>query len=70
VSQLRSHSTKEGRIEDFRRKIITAREAGQSGALVARRYHVTVRTVERYWKRYRETAQIGAKRQGGYRVLE
>jgi transposase len=35
---------------------------------VARRYHVTVRTVERYWKRYRETAQIQPKRQGGYRV--
>ena len=36
--------------------------------MVARRYQVTVRTVERYWKRYRETSEIAPKRQGGYRV--
>jgi transposase len=58
----------EGRVEayreDLRKKIIAAREIGQSGALVARRYHVAARTVERYWKRYRETAQIAPKRQG------
>ena len=54
--------------EDLRKKIIVGREAGQSGALLARRYQVAVRTVERYWKRYRETAQIGPKRQGGYRI--
>jgi len=34
----------------------------------ARRYQVTVRTVERYWKRYRETSEIAARRQGGYRI--
>jgi transposase len=54
--------------QELRKKIITARTNGQSAAEVARRYHVTVRTVERYWKRYQETAQIGPKRQGGYRV--
>jgi transposase len=54
--------------EDLRKKIIAACESGQSAALVARRYHVTTRTVERYRKRFRETAQIGPKRTGGYRV--
>lgn len=52
----------------LREKIIQARASGQSGAEVARRYRVTVRSVERYWKRYQETAQIGPKQQGGYRV--
>jgi transposase len=36
--------------------------------LVARRYDVTVRTVERYWKRYVETAQVQPRQLGGYRV--
>jgi transposase len=53
--------------DDLRRRIIAAKEKGQSGAVVARRYQVTVRSVERYWKRYQETAQIAPRRQGGYR---
>ncbi len=53
--------------EELRKRIIKAREEGQSGALVARRYQITVRTVERYWRRYCETAEIGPKKLGGYR---
>jgi len=53
--------------EDLRIRIIQAREEGASSAEVARRFAITVRTVERYWKRYRETAQISPKRHGGYR---
>lgn len=53
--------------EELRKKIIQARQEGQSGALVARRFQVTVRTVERYWKRYSETAEIAPKKIGGYR---
>ena len=53
--------------EDLRIRIIQAREAGESSAEVARRFAITVRTVERYWKRYRETAQISPRQHGGYR---
>ncbi len=54
--------------EDLRKRIIAAKESGQSGALVARRYNVTVRTVERYWKRYVETDSVQPGRLGGYRT--
>lgn len=53
--------------EDLRKRIIGAKEKGQSSAVVARRFSVNVRSVERYWKRYQETAQIAPKRHGGYR---
>jgi transposase len=53
--------------EDLRKRIIAAKEKGQSSAVVARRFSLNVRTVERYWKRYQETAQIAPKRHGGYR---
>ena len=53
--------------EDLRKRIIVTKEKGQSSAVVARRFSVNVRTVERYWKRYQETAQIAPKRHGGYR---
>ena len=38
--------------EDLRKRVIAAKEKGQSSAVVARRFSVNVRTVERYWKRY------------------
>ena len=53
--------------EDLRKRIIAAKEKGQSSAVVSRRFSLNVRTVERYWKRYQETAQIAPKRHGGYR---
>src|SRR5580698_2178539 len=53
--------------EDLRQRIIAAKEAGQSSACVAERFAIGVRTVERYWERYRQeghcrTAQIGGHR--------
>jgi transposase len=53
--------------EDLRKRVIAAKEKGQSSAVVARRFSLNVRSVERYWKRYRETAQLAPKRHGGYR---
>jgi transposase len=53
--------------EDLRKRVIVAKEKGQSSAVVARRFSLNVRSVERYWKRYEETAQIAPKRHGGYR---
>jgi transposase len=53
--------------EDLRKRVIEARERGQSAAVVARRFRLNVRTVERYGKRYRETGQIASKKHGGYR---
>jgi transposase len=53
--------------EDLRKRIIVAKEKGPSSAVVARRFSLNVRTVERYWKRFQETAQIAPKKHGGYR---
>jgi len=53
--------------QDLRKRVIAAREQGQSGASVARRYNLCVRTVERYWERYQQSGMIDAKRRGGYR---
>ena len=65
------NTTKEELIRAYRQnlrdKIIAGREQGLSGSVLARRYGVTVRTVERYWKRYRESGQSCAKPMGCYR---
>lgn len=53
--------------QQVRSKIIEAKQQGLSSAIVSRRYGVTTRTVERYWKRYRETSEVGPKQMGGYR---
>ena len=52
--------------QDLRKRAIAARQKGQSGAEVARRLSLSVRTVERYWKRYREDGQMSAQRQCGH----
>jgi transposase len=53
--------------EDLRKRVVVAKERGQSSAVAARRFSLNVRSVERYWKRYRETTEIAPKRHGGYR---
>lgn len=52
--------------QDLRKRVIAGREKGQSGAVVARRLSLSVRTVERYWRRYQESGQTSSQRQGGH----
>jgi len=53
--------------EDIRLRVVTACKRGESCASVAARFVVNVRTVEKLWKRYRETGSIMALPRGGYR---
>ena len=52
---------------DLRERIITARQRGESAAEVAKRYAVSKRSVERYWKLQQEKGSVAGKRRGGYR---
>ncbi len=53
--------------KDLRERIIAAKEAGQSSAGVAERFAIGVRTVERYWERYREEGHCRTGQIGGHR---
>ena len=53
--------------DDLRRRIIAAKEAGKSCAQVAERFAIGVRTVERYWERYREKGHCRPGQIGGHR---
>jgi transposase len=53
--------------QDIRRRIIRARERGDSAQEISKRFEIHKRTVERYWRRYRQSGQISAQRMGGYR---
>jgi transposase len=53
--------------DDLRKRIIGARERGETSATVAKRYEVNIRTVQKLWKRYRESGRITALQRGGYR---
>ncbi|MDR2512685.1 MAG: helix-turn-helix domain-containing protein [Puniceicoccales bacterium] len=46
--------------EDLRERIIAARQEGESAQGAAKRFAVSKRTVERYWKRFEETGQCAA----------
>jgi transposase len=53
--------------EDLRQRIIRAKKAGESHGKVAQRFAVSVRTVERYWQRYREEGHCRVGQMGGHR---
>ena len=54
--------------KDLRKRIIQAREKGQSAQEVAKRFELSKRSVERYWKSYRTTGHCESKKIGGYRT--
>jgi transposase len=53
---------------DLRERIVRERELGKSAAEVARQFRVCKRTVERYWKRHRESGACNVLPCGGHRV--
>lgn len=53
--------------QDLRRRIIRAREKGDSAQEISKRFEIHKRTVERYWSRYRKNGQASAEKMGGYR---
>jgi transposase len=53
--------------EDLRERIIAAKKSGQPSARVAERFAIGVRTVERYWERYREEGHCRKGKIGGHR---
>lgn len=53
--------------EDLRKRVIAAKKAGQASAKVAERLAIDVRTVERYWKRYRDDGHCRPLQVGGHR---
>ncbi len=53
--------------EDLRQRIVKACEGGEGCASVAARFVLNVRTVQKLWKRYRETGSMLALPRGGYR---
>lgn len=57
---------------DLRERIVKWRQEGESAQEVAKRFGVSKRSVERYWKIHQETGAVTPKQRGGYRrsVLE
>jgi transposase len=57
---------------DLRQRIVAARQEGEPVTELARRFQVSKRTVERYWRRYQETGKLEGLQRGGYRraILE
>ena len=53
--------------EDLRERIIAAKRRGESSAVVGQRFAVGVRTVERYWERFREKGHCRTGKIGGHR---
>lgn len=53
--------------EDLRVRIIRARERGEVSSAVAARFEVNIRTVQKLWKRYRETGSVLPGQHGGHR---
>jgi len=53
--------------DDLMRRVIALRSKGHTGAEVAVLFSLSKRTVERYWRSYRDTGSVSAKRRGGYR---
>jgi transposase len=52
---------------DLRERIVAGRQQGQSAQEIARRFGVSKRSVERFWKKYLDTGAIEPKQRGGYR---
>jgi transposase len=52
---------------DLRERIVAARARGDSAAEVAKRFAVSKRSVERYWKLRQQNGSVAGKRRGGYR---
>ena len=53
--------------QDLRDRIIVARESGQGTGEVCRRFGVSRKSVERFWKQHRLTGACQPKKIGGYR---
>jgi transposase len=53
---------------DLRERVLRARDRGLGAGEVARVFGLSRRSVERYWKRYRETGGTAAGKMGGHRV--
>ena len=52
---------------DLRQRIIAARERGEGTGEVCKRFSVSRKSVERFWKQYCRTGQCLPKKIGGYR---
>jgi transposase len=53
--------------QDLRQRIIAARERGEGTGEVCKRFGVSRKSVERFWKEHRRTGQCLPKQIGGYR---
>lgn len=53
--------------KDLRQRIVRGRQQGMSSQELARRYQVSARVVNKYWKRYRENGELSSRQRGGYR---
>ena len=53
--------------QDLRKRIVLAREGGEGTGEVCRRFGVSRKSVERFWKQHRLTGQCQPKKIGGYR---
>jgi len=50
--------------EDLRKRIIAAKERGESTEEIAKRYNTSNRSVDRYWNRYRNTGSYASYKTG------
>ena len=53
--------------QDLRQRIIAARERGEGTGEVCKRYGVSRKSVERFWREHSRTGQCLPKQIGGYR---
>jgi transposase len=53
--------------QDLRQRIIAAREQGEGTGEVSKRFGISRKSVERFWKEHRLTGQCLPKQIGGYR---
>jgi transposase len=53
--------------QDLRKRIIAARERGEGTGEVCKRFGVSRKSVERFWKQHRLTGACQPKKIGGYR---
>src|SRR5580698_2544306 len=53
--------------QDLRERIIAARGDGHSAGEAARLFRGSLRSVERYWKKYQASGAVEPKQHGGYR---
>ena len=53
--------------QDLRQRIIAARERGEGTGDVCKRFGVSRKSVERFWKQHGQTGECRPKQIGGYR---